>query len=484
MHKLIDDTLISKGAGIILTVVQDNAIFTVARGPGTAYQPQITYPNGSTQTITVKELRALFPAVVYSQGELAEIGKQAGEKTQLSDLLQFVNSDFKREDDQLSLAIEEAKSATKKQIRDLADNWICQSKLRKLITNRDSLNQRIVALEKTLPTLSKEDQATVKFFDQATEFETKRIQASRHADQIVQDIELLGVELLNERDLQTSFVDEAKNIRDRYSELFQVFSQGLKQLQIDVKAKKSELKESETKWNKKYMEARAARDAALEKLGEHKTVTSQIIKLREEVSQISNEIGNLESELKAAGDPSEGLNEKLLNLKEKSNERAKQTQKWADEIENLSSGKIKAVVNIGGDISEIRDAIDFVAAKTGSQESTRLKEIDEALASDSVWDVLDRLRSDCISLLYWQQMGSAMSEEQPKCTTLMKVLGVTDRIRTSLSELMDATRVEAISTAVPRPEITLSYCDGSREISFEKASEGQRAAALLFMLLE
>jgi len=37
---------------------------------------------------------------------------------------------------------------------------------------------------------------------------------------------------------------------------------------------------------------------------------------------------------------------------------------------------------------------------------------------------------------------------------------------------------------VPRPQITLTYCDGSKEISFEKASEGQRAAALLLMLLE
>ena len=66
----------------------------------------------------------------------------------------------------------------------------------------------------------------------------------------------------------------------------------------------------------------------------------------------------------------------------------------------------------------------------------------------------------------------------------MKILGDTERIRSALTERMDTSRVEAIATAVPKPEITLSYCDGAREISFEKASEGQRAAALLFMLLE
>ena len=70
------------------------------------------------------------------------------------------------------------------------------------------------------------------------------------------------------------------------------------------------------------------------------------------------------------------------------------------------------------------------------------------------------------------------------CPDLTRILGDTDRIREAVTDRMDTTRVEVIATAVARPEITLFYCDGGREISFEKASEGQRAAALLFMLLE
>ena len=77
-----------------------------------------------------------------------------------------------------------------------------------------------------------------------------------------------------------------------------------------------------------------------------------------------------------------------------------------------------------------------------------------------------------------------IGEDKPQCVDLMKVVGDTERIRVSVTERLDTARVEAIATAVARPEITLSYCDGGREISFEKASEGQRAAALLFMLLE
>jgi chromosome segregation protein len=484
MRDLINDTLVSKGGHVTLTVVQDNATFKIIRGPTSAYQPQITYPNGTTQTITVKELHALFPAVVYSQGELAEIGKQAGKKTQLFDLLQFVNPDFKREDDRLTLDIETAKGVTKTAIQRLAAHWTLQSKLRKLTTTRDSLKQRVEALEKTLPALSEADQATVQDFDKASEFESKRIQASKHADQILQELDAAAATLLNERDLTTDIKGNASTIQERYRELYNVFATGMKQLQNQLKEKRVSLSDTEAEWAAKFKELRTARDGVLEKLGAHKTVTTQIIKLREEITDLTNQIGDLDAQLKADSDPASGLNQALAELKRVNDQRADRTQEWATEIEKLSSGKIKAVVNLAGDTSEVKDAVDAVASKTGSQEATRLTKLEEAIAADSVWNVLDRLRSDCLSLLYWRQMGAASGEEQPKCADLTKIVGDTERIRTSLLEHMDTSRVEAIATAVPKPEITLSYCDGSREIAFEKASEGQRAGALLFMLLE
>lgn len=64
------------------------------------------------------------------------------------------------------------------------------------------------------------------------------------------------------------------------------------------------------------------------------------------------------------------------------------------------------------------------------------------------------------------------------------IIGATDRMLSSFLDVIDLARVEAVATAVPKPDITLFYCDEDRKIAFEKASEGQRAAALLFMLLE
>ena len=113
MRDLVNDTIVSKGGRVSLEIMQDNAVFIVVRGPATANQPQIKYPNGTTQTVTVRDLRRLFPSVVYSQGELAEIGKQADKGTQLSDLLQFVNPAYKQQDAQLALDIDAAKSAVR-----------------------------------------------------------------------------------------------------------------------------------------------------------------------------------------------------------------------------------------------------------------------------------------------------------------------------------------------------------------------------------
>lgn len=483
LHDLANDTLVSKGGRVSLTVVQDKAVFKIVRGQATAYQPQITYPNGSTQTITVKELRALFPAVVYSQGELAEIGKQAGKKTQLSDLLQFVKPDYKREDDRLAADIESAKNKVKGAIQALAENWAQQSKLRKLTTTRDSVRQRVEALEKTLPTLSEDDQAIVKRFDKANDFESKRLLASKHADQMLENLKTSATELLSERDLSGD-AEGADAVRQQYGALFKSFSDGISRLQKEIEEKRAALTTAEEEWSTGFKEARTARDSVLEKLGAHKTATSQIIKLREEITELTNQIGTLEAKLKADGDPASGLTQTLADLRKIHDQRAERTRQWASEIEKLSSGKIKAAVDIAGDTADIRDAIDLVAAKTGSQEATRIRAFEEALASESIWDILDRLRTDCLSLLYWRQMGAASGEPQPACPDLMKILGDTERIRTALTERMDTSRVEAIAAAVPRPEISLSYCDGTREISFEKASEGQRAAALLFMLLE
>ena len=92
---------------------------------------------------------------MYSQGELSEIGKQAGKRAQLSDLLQFVEPEFKREDERLNADIDAAKLVIRQALQGLSAAWRQQARLHKLNTGKSSLlEQRITALQKTLPQLS------------------------------------------------------------------------------------------------------------------------------------------------------------------------------------------------------------------------------------------------------------------------------------------------------------------------------------------
>jgi type III restriction enzyme len=114
--------------------------------------------------VTVKELRSLFPAIIYSQSELAEIVKQSGEAIKIPDLLKFVKPDYKREDERILSRIETARGSVRAAIQDVSNDWEIESQVRKLTASRDSLIQRTSALTKILPKLSEENQGIVDFF--------------------------------------------------------------------------------------------------------------------------------------------------------------------------------------------------------------------------------------------------------------------------------------------------------------------------------
>ena len=484
MKDLIEDSFTSGDGLISVELLMDSARFRIVRGPDSQYQPKVTYPNNSTHAVGSIELRRLFPAVVYSQGELADIGRKGTKETQLSDLLQFVSPEYKRMDDQLNVEVEAAKDAVKTEVQAVTGSWKLQSKLRKLTIDRESLKQRANELEKTLPKPSQNAQAILDQFSKMSEFNDKLIQASRHADQILQRLNSFDIELRLERDLSTDLEGTAKNVQDTYRDLYKALDSGISELRKGLLEKHGALAAAESVWKKEFKEVLAQRNSVLQQVGSQKEVTSQIINLRQKITDLTNQIGSLEEQNRVEGDPSERLATALANLRQINDERNKRTQEWAETIETLSNKKIRASVKPAANTVEIRQSVEHIAAKTGSHETTRANTLDEAVKNGTVSDFVDGLLTDCLNLLKWREMGASHGDVRPDCIQLMKVLGGTEHIQTRISQLMDISRVEAIATAVVKPGIDLHYFDGSRKISFEKASDGQRAAALLFMLLE
>lgn len=483
LTSLVADTLIATAATLELAVTQDGANFYIRRTGANAYQPKITYPDGTSQELSLKELRSLFPAVVYSQGELSEIGKQAGKRAQLSDLLQFVEPEFKREDERLNANIDAAKLIVRQALQGLSAAWRQQAKIHKLNIAKSSLEQRIAALQKTLPQLSPEDQQLVTRHDSLVELDGKRQHAEKQVQSVMDELAELWRTSRQTVDL-TSPLPEAVAIQSGYSEFNAAFASGITALGEKLAAHRNGVTSAGAVIVAALAEAKVARDRVMEKLTEHRAVTSQLSNLQAELQAIVLEIGELQVSLIAPDDKFAELKSAIEALKSAVTALAERTKEWADKIETLSGNRIEAKLNVDRNWSEVFDAVDALAAKSGSQEATRHRNVEEALEAQGVWGFLDALRSDCIAALRWKQVSFSGAGEKPSCEALMHAIGGTERTLASCIELIDLQRLESVATAVPKPDITLFYCDDDRKISFEKASEGQRAAALLFMLLE
>lgn len=483
LAEVIQDTLMASGATLELAVVQDGATFYIRRGGATSYTPKITYPDGTSQELSLKELRSLFPAVVYSQGELSEIGKQAGKRAQLSDLLQFVEPEFKREDERLNSEIEVCKLAVRKAVQALSAAWAQEAQLHKLGIAKSALEQRIAALKKTLPELPEADRLNLTRYDALAQLDGKRQLAENQAQSVMDELAELWRTARQPVDLDSPLA-EAAEVQAAYTGFNAAFAQGIEALGTELGSHRDKVVAAGAAVTVALNAAKIERDKALEKLTEHRSGTAQITKLQEELQVLLAQLGELAGTRASPDDKFSALQASVEALKEMVITRGERTQEWANKIEALSNKRIEAQVNIDRNWSEIFESVDAVAAKTGSQEGTRRQRVTERLEREGVWQSLDALRADCLAALRWQQFSTAGGGDKPTCGVLSDAIGATERMLASCIELMDLQRVEAIATAVPKPDITLFYCDGDRRISFEKASEGQRAAALLLMLLE
>ena len=483
LESLIQDTLVKSSASIELDLLQDGAKFAIHRGPQNSYSPVVTYPDGNKEEVSLKDLRSLFPGVVYSQGELSEIGKKTEQKAQLSDLLQFVDPQYKVDDDSMARQVEAGKREVRTAIQKVSQAWDAEAELHKLTMQKSSLSQRIQALEKNLPELPEEDRQKVSRFDALVVQDGSRVSCEKHSQSVLEAL----VDVKGKAEASPTFVqstEDAEGFKNAYVDFSKILVDG-----VDALVKKlTESSEQVSLFGKELSQgleaARTERNLVMEKLTEHKAATDQVVRLKEELRALDAKIEELKVDMPSTKASIKRLGERLNDLKAKVTQRADKTKTWADMIEELSGNRVEAKVELEGDLSEIIEATDSLMARTGSQTATRQQKLTDAIAAKGVWDVLEAILNDCFNALRGRQMSASSTGGGPDCVNLSNTLGVTDKALSSFLALLDLQRVEVMATAVPAPSISLFYCDEDRRISFDKASEGQRAAALLFMLLE
>ena len=487
LSSLIKDTVIAESGEIVLTINQDGADFEIVRSAATGFQPQIKYPNGKNETLTAKDIRSLFPAFAYSQGELSELGREARDQTSVNDLLTFVRAPFKAEADAAERAIAAAKNGMAKVARDFTQLWTLTAEKAKAENRLAAATARITALQATLPKLGDVDQATLDKNQAVVEAGQQVERQKTDFQEIDELVEELSSRLATVQRLDSELKDDpTKNVIAIGEKVLTSLSGHIKALKAETASATKTLKPAYDKVGKYVADHQKTYDTVVSKIGAQKTVAKQIAELQKTCAVEKDKIAQLTKQIRALGDLSKLFREARATLKKSIEDQTASLKQFALRIEELSDGSISVTIAEDGDLSDIYTALETLAVRTRSQDAARTRKFTEYAASDGVWKTLDKLATEVGALLSWKlgADGDEKKKGQPNIATVAVILGDSDAITRAFAELVDEARYLAIAQATPKPQVTFKYKADAREIAFEKASEGQRAAVLLTMLLK
>ncbi|OSJ30461.1 hypothetical protein BSZ19_24995 [Bradyrhizobium japonicum] len=383
LSELVKETVIAKSGEVTLVVTQDGADFEITRAATTRFAPQVKYPNGKKEILTPKEVRALFPAVAYSQGELSELGREARDKTSVDDLLTFVRAPHKSEADEADSAIKKAKNGMAKVARDFAQLWTLTAEKAKAENRLAAATARITALQSTLPKLQDSDQAT--------------LDRNQDVVEIGQQAERQKADLMELQELVEEVAGRLATTQRLRSELKDVVITGVKtssekvlaQIGVKVDALNAELAAGRKALNPGYgkvekfvTDHKKAHDAIVSKIGAQRTVAKQIAELQKTSATEKDQITQLAKKIAALGDLNKRYREARAALKKSVDDQAQGLKGWASQIEQLSSGSVSVAVADDGDLSDIYAAFDTLAVRTHSQEGARNKKLGERITLD------------------------------------------------------------------------------------------------------
>lgn len=480
---LIKDTIIASNAQVAVELTQDGAPFRIVRNATSGYQPVLTYPNGRTETVPDRELRSLFPAVAYSQGELSELGS-ANAGTKITDLLAFVEPTFKYEADQLETRIAAGKTQLDGAYRTLVELWTAEAEKAKIENRINALKARVTGLQGTLPKLEEADQATLDKHEKLAALSQEKEKFEADMGAFANSLDALRSEADHLEALKASadsptFAAYAQTANAAVSKVREALAGVRTQLSQD----QTDLEARTKPWIEEFTEHTKVRDAVLGRVGVHSAVQKQISELQANIIAETRRLQDLERRIAAIPDPVADIRTKRASLKALIQEQVDKLKLWTSQIEEHSDYTVIVKMDEDGDLSEAFSALEMLAAKTRSVGTVRERNFTGLVDDSNAWQALDTIIAETAAALRWRIFG-ADPKATPRIDNVAGVLGEGDTVGRAFLEQVEMDRMAALVKAVPKAKISFMYKADGGEVTFDKASEGQRAAALLMMLIK
>jgi len=438
----------------------------------------LTVADEPEREVTPEEVRELFPVIAYSQKQLSSVSIRTRELQRFIE--QPITVRLRDVGEKISAQRECAKAGYAKAVRykDL------RKQLAAVRTKQVSLKERVEALEKALPELGPEAKATLS--EHAARLHESQVVASLLADRrevgrtlfhVTKRLQMLPRDIQVEDTWPQS--EAVKALRDEVTKIIRDVDGAVSEGRARFRTGCRSVKVLDAGWRLNAEDYEKRYTEAQETAAEHKEKIMELGDLRREEAQLREREAQLQAAISNFGDPEKQFTDALDLWMRLHKERGDILEQECAALVDTSGGLIEAELQRGADIDialgQLRDSLQ--GARISPQNWDALR---EALLSGGTG--VEQWRTLMVELRPLAEMTSEEGSEDAKPPELQG-WSLTDRQRLAiLDRLTPDTWLELALTSL-KDVPAFYYRKGAERISFDRASAGEQATALLRVLL-
>lgn len=476
---LIDKTLKSKNAVVEVTFVINGIQHVVQRNSSTT-DIKLKIGSGELKNCTEGEIQNLLPIQAYSQKQLSNVSVRS------SEIQRFILIPIQKELDKLDEALTTLGSQIKETHATLQKKRAMENESKKLLNSIESQQLQAVSLRGQLKNLTEDDQ---KLISQSPKYDQEKNLFKQWENEIALLLRDLSemTEKINE--LPSSYCpDENSPNQDILANAYNSLQETFKQVRIEL-CKLSTLMENNESL-KQYREFRLQWTAkqekftfiyaqAVDRTASNKKILDELQAVEKEVASSTDIYTERQQMLGVIGDPQEKLKSLFIEWVGIHNKKSDMLTEQCNKLNELSQGRIRAVLQKGKDTSKIAIALKD-QLKGANISSKKIDDLCVCVSSTPVpvetWlrviyelECLYSVEIDGTSFPPTPYLDSAGFQDTEKIR-IAKKLTPHGLIELALTPIYDQPKFEYKSTE-------------EQYIDFTDASAGQQATALLAVLL-
>lgn len=479
MKKLVEDTFKKCDAKAHLDIIHDGARFSVSRASSNSYKHDLHGNGKSVGQLTIEQVRNLFRSVSFCQGELSDLPSETPAKA-LKYLLQFAENERSKDLSNLEREIEGLKNRIKKQVHNLnasikqqASIQICESAIRALEARRDALKDRLLELTPEESTLLR----------QFKEQELYQVQKGRLFDStnlMRESLSNLIKAAQNKAEWAGEKSSDAEEMVGLYDDLFNDMLSEASALLSKYEDHFEKISSVKNRLDNSFAELKRKRDEVLNRSNSNSELRDQIGRLDKELEAERKNESKLKLDYVSIDEVVGKLLRQVELLEQKMDDLHEFYRSFIEHLNDLPKKAMQIDMKSNGDLDDLRNTIDQVTKGTRIRDHSKDDYIKRFEGDDALRNLME-IKKDYVEAFLAKGNGS---EHVNFKSSLQDLANKSESASKIFIDNIAEVSVAALLCSVLYPSVTFYYCDGDRKIPFEQASEGQRAAALLFMLLE